>query len=68
MADSMWEWFSEDSLSAPSRSMFEFMRQLVTEGQMDPSEVVDKMVELVECEVTEENNFMPPSIREQLGR
>ena len=68
MADSMWEWFSEDSLSAPGRSMFEFMGQLVTEGQLDPAEVVDKMVELVEADATEENNFVPPGLREQLGR
>jgi len=68
MADSMWEWFSDDSLTAPGRSMFEFMRQLVTEGQLDPVEVIDKMVELVEVDVTEENNFVPPGIREQLGR
>jgi NAD(P)-dependent dehydrogenase (short-subunit alcohol dehydrogenase family) len=68
MADSMWEWFSEDSLSAPGRSMFEFMRQLVTEGQMDPVEVVDEMVRLVEAETTEENNFVPPGILAQLGR
>jgi NAD(P)-dependent dehydrogenase (short-subunit alcohol dehydrogenase family) len=67
MADSMWQWFNEDSLTAPSGPMFEFMRQLVTENQMDPQEVVDKMVELAEADVTEENNFVPPGIREQLG-
>jgi hypothetical protein len=26
------------------------------------------MVELVEAEATEENNFVPPSLKEQLGR
>jgi short-subunit dehydrogenase len=67
MADSMWEWFGDDSLTAPGRPMFEFMRQLVTENQMDPREVVDKMVELVEADHTDENNFVPPGIREQLG-
>jgi hypothetical protein len=46
--------------------MFEFMRQLVTEGQMDPAEVVDKMVELVEADVTTENNFVPPGILDGL--
>lgn len=68
MADSMWEWFSEESVSAPSRGIFEFMRQLVTEGQLDPAEVVDKIVELVEADTTEENNFVPESLKEQLGR
>jgi NAD(P)-dependent dehydrogenase (short-subunit alcohol dehydrogenase family) len=67
MADSMWEWFDESSLTAPGREMFEFMRKLVTENQLDPQEVVDKMVELTEAERTDENNFVPPGIREQLG-
>jgi len=67
MADSMWEWFNDDSLNGPSKPLFEMMRQLVTEGQMDPQEVVDVMVGLVEAETTLENNFVPPSIREQLG-
>ena len=62
MADSMWEWFSEDSLSAPSTPLFQMMRQFVTEGQMDPQEVVDKLVELVEAETTTENNFVPENI------
>ena len=67
MADSMWEWFGEDSLTAPGTSMFEFMRKLVTEGQLDPIEVIDKMVELTEADSTTENNFVPPGIRELLG-
>ncbi len=62
MADSMWEWFGDDSLSAPSTPLFQMMRQFVTEGQMDPQEVVDRMVELVEAETTDENNFVPPNI------
>ncbi len=67
MADSMWEWFTDDSLSAPGRPMFEFMRQLVTEGQMDPIEVVDAMVALTEATTTTENNFVPPDIRARLN-
>lgn len=66
MADSMWEWFGDDSLNAPSRPLFEFMRQLVTEGQLDPVEVVEKMVELTEAETTSENNFVPPEILSQI--
>jgi hypothetical protein len=38
------------------------MGQFVTEGQLDPKEVVDKMVELVEADVTQENNFVPENI------
>ena len=37
-----------------------------TTGQMDPVEVVEKMVELVEAETTTENNFVPPGIADQL--
>lgn len=43
------------------------MRQFVTEGQRDPVEVVDRLVELVEAETTDEHNFVPPEICEQLG-
>jgi NAD(P)-dependent dehydrogenase (short-subunit alcohol dehydrogenase family) len=67
MADAMWEWFGDDSLNAPSKPLFEFMRQMVTENQMDPVEVVNVMVELTEAETTTENNFVPPEILAQLN-
>jgi NAD(P)-dependent dehydrogenase (short-subunit alcohol dehydrogenase family) len=67
MADSMWEWFGEKSLNAPSTPMFQAMREFVTNGQMDPAEVVTRMVELVETETTTENNFVPPGILGQMG-
>ncbi len=67
MADAMWEWFGDDSLNAPSRPLFEFMRKMVTENQMDPSEVVEVMVKLTEADSTEENNFVPPEILAQLN-
>ena len=66
MADSMWEWFGADSVSAGSTELFAFMRTMVTTNQMDPAEVVQRMVELVEAETTTENNFVPPEIRAQL--
>lgn len=62
MADSMWEWFGEDSLNAPATDLFQGMRAMVKDGQMDPAEVVQRMVELVEADETTENNFMPPEI------
>jgi NAD(P)-dependent dehydrogenase (short-subunit alcohol dehydrogenase family) len=67
MADSMWEWFGEGSLNAPATPLFEMMRDFVTKGQMDPVEVVAKMVELTEAETTDENNFVPPEILSQMG-
>ena len=66
MADSMWEWFGADSVSAGSMELFSMMRTMVTTNQMDPAEVVQRMVELVEAETTTENNFVPPEIRAQL--
>jgi NAD(P)-dependent dehydrogenase (short-subunit alcohol dehydrogenase family) len=66
MADSMWEWFGDKSLNAPAAPLFQMMRELVTNGQMDPAEVVAKMVELTEAETTSENNFVPPEILAQL--
>jgi short-subunit dehydrogenase len=67
MADSMWEWFGEGSLNAPATPLFEMMRDLVTKGQLDPAEVVTRMVELTEAETTTENNFVPPDILGQMG-
>ncbi len=67
MADSMWEWFGEGSLNAPSTPLFEMMRQFVTTDQRDPVEVVDRLVEIVEAETTEEHNFIPPEIAELAG-
>ncbi len=62
MADSMWEWFGDDALNAPGTPMFQMMREFVTGGQMDPAEVVTRMVELTEATTTTENNFVPPDV------
>ncbi len=71
MADSMWEWFGDESLNAPSTPLFQMMREMVTGAQMDPAEVVTRMVELTEADETTENNFVPPGIlgdvADQLG-
>jgi NAD(P)-dependent dehydrogenase (short-subunit alcohol dehydrogenase family) len=67
MADSMWEWFGEGSLNAPATPMFQMMRDFVTQGQMDPAEVVARLVELTEADTTTENNFVPPEILAQMG-
>ena len=67
MADSMWEWFGDGSLNAPATPMFEMMRELVTGGQMDPVEVVTRLVELTEADETTENNFVPPDILAQMS-
>jgi NAD(P)-dependent dehydrogenase (short-subunit alcohol dehydrogenase family) len=66
MADSMWEWFNENSVSAGSTELFKTMRGVATTDQMDPVEVEQRLVELVEAETTTENNFVPPGIKAQL--
>ena len=64
MAASMWEWFGEGAISAPATDLLRAMGSMVTTNQMDPIDVVNRLVELVEAETTTENNFMPPEIRD----
>ncbi len=66
MADSMWEWFGEGSLNAPATPLFQMVRDFVTGDQRDPAEVVDRLVELTEAETTDEHNFIPPELRDQI--
>ena len=67
MAASMWDWFGEGSVSAPATELFHAIGTMVTGNQMDPIEVVNRLVELVEADTTTENNFVPPAIRELLA-
>ena len=67
MADSMWEWFGDQSLNGSEAELFRIIGDFVTTGQRDPMEVANRLVELVEAETTTENNFVPEDIREQLG-
>jgi short-subunit dehydrogenase len=63
MADSMWEWFGDASVNAAATDLFRSVGEMVTGGQMDPVEVAQRMVELVEADTTTENNFVPPEMR-----
>jgi NAD(P)-dependent dehydrogenase (short-subunit alcohol dehydrogenase family) len=67
MADSMWEWFNDSSINAPATEIHKMVGQMVTTNQMDPIEVVNRLVELVEADTTTENNFVPENIRELLN-
>jgi len=67
MADSMWEWFDDSAVNAPAKEIHKMVGQMVTTNQMDPAEVVQRLVELVEAETTTENNFVPEGITELLG-
>lgn len=64
MAASMWEWFGAGSISAPATDLLRAIGTMVTTNQLDPVDVANKLVELVEAETTQENNFMPPEIRD----
>ena len=67
MADSMWEWFGEHSLNGSEAAMFQAIREFAFADQLDPAEVAELLVELVEAEKTAENNFIPADIKTQLG-
>jgi short-subunit dehydrogenase len=62
MANSMWEWFDDKSVNAPAADMMRIVGTMVTTGQLDPVDVYNRLVELVEADTTTENNFMPPEI------
>jgi short-subunit dehydrogenase len=68
MADSMWEWFSDDSLQAPNKTMFTEMRSAAVTDQMDPLAVVNKLVELTEAKTTKEHNIVPPDGVDELNK
>lgn len=67
MADSMWDWFGDTSLNAPVAEVFRMVGGFITGNQLDPMEVVQRMVELTEADTTTENNFVPPNAISQLG-
>jgi hypothetical protein len=67
MADSMWEWYGDDAASVGSKDLFAMMRDMIKGNQGDPAEVVTRIVELVEATSTDENNFVPADLKQQLG-
>ena len=46
----------------------ESLRNRITVGQLDPAEVAQRYVELVEADTTELVNFIPADILERLAR
>ena len=67
MADSMWEWFGDQSLNGSEADLFRLIGDFVTTDQRDPADVATRLVELTEADTTTENNFVPLDIRAQLG-
>ena len=66
MANSMWEWFDDKAVNAPAAELMRIVGTMVTSGQLDPVDVYNRLVELVEADTTTENNFMPPEIAAML--
>ena len=54
----------EQARRIPDELLVALVGDMVTGDQMDPKDVADKMVELVEADSTQENNFIPPEIEE----
>jgi hypothetical protein len=60
----MWEWFDDSSINAPAKDIHKMVGQMVTTNQLDPAEVVHRLVELVVADTTTENNFVPENIKD----
>lgn len=67
MANSMWEWFDDKAVNAPAAELMRIVGSMVTTDQLDPVDVCNRLVELVEADTTTENNFMPPEIAAMLA-
>lgn len=68
MANDPGPWFDPDSAYPEDVAIMESLRNRITVGQLDPAEVAQRYVELVEAETTELVNFVPADILERLAR
>ena len=68
MANDPGDWFDAATAAPEDVAIMDSLRQRITVGQLDPDEVADRYVELVEAETTELVNFVPPDIIERLAR
>lgn len=68
MANHPGDWFDESTAYPEDVAIMASLRQRITVGQLDPSEVADRYVELVEADTTELVNFVPADILERLAR
>ena len=58
MANNPGAWFDRNKAAPEDLAVMDQLVQHITVGQMDPSEVVKRYVELVEAEATELVNFV----------
>jgi len=68
MASNPGPWFNRKKAAPEDVAVMDQLLQRITVGQMEPSEVVKRYVELVEAETTELVNFVPPDIVERMSK
>jgi short-subunit dehydrogenase len=68
MANDPGPWFDRKTAAPEDVAVMDLLVQRITVGQMDPTEVVKRYVELVEADKTELVNFVPPDIVERMSR
>jgi len=68
MANDPGPWFDRKKAAPEDVAVMDQLVQRITVGQMDPSEVVQRYVELVEAQSTELVNFVPPDIVERMSK
>ena len=68
MANDPGPWFNPKKVAPEDNAVMQQLRQRITVGQMNPQEVVQRFVELVEAETTELVNFVPPDIVERMSK
>ena len=68
MAKNPGEWFDRKTAAPEDAAVMDQLLQRITVGQMNPDEVVQRYVELVEAEATELVNFVPPDIVERMSK
>jgi len=68
MANDPGPWFDRKTAAPEDVAVMDQLVQRITVGQMNPAEVVERYVELVEAEATELVNFVPPDIVERMSK
>lgn len=68
MANDPGDWFDPQTADPEEVAVMESLRNRITVGQLDPAEVAQRYVELVEADTTELVNFVPADILERLAR
>ena len=68
MVNDLGDWYDPSTADPEDVATMNALRERITVGQLDPFEVAQRYVELVEADETEPVNFVPPDILERLSR